>query len=86
MNAPPSRFNPYRLEAPQMKVKDHYLTDLAFLEAQLERAYEQQRRLDKPAHMVGNCPSDVQDRDAAHRLCQKLEYQINCLKNDDPIY
>lgn len=69
-----------------MKFKDHYLTDLAFLEAQLERAYEQQRKLDKPAHMVGNCPSDVQDRDAAHRLCQKLEYQINCLKNNDPIY
>lgn len=69
-----------------MKVKDHYLTDLAYLEAQLERAEEQCRRLAKPAHMVGNCLSDVQDRDAAHRLRQKLEYQIKCLKNNDPIY
>ena len=69
-----------------MKVKDNYLTDLAYLEAQLERANEERRKLAKPAHMVGNCPSDVQSRDAAHRLCQKLEYQINCLKNNDPIY
>lgn len=69
-----------------MKVKDHYLTDLAYLEAQLERAQEERRRLDKPAGHVNNCPSDVQMRVEAHRLVQKLEYQIQCIKNNDPIY
>ena len=69
-----------------MRVKDALVNDLADLEAQLERAYEHRRSLAKAAHMVSNCPSDLQARDMAHRTVQNLQYQIGCIKNDKPIY
>ena len=63
-----------------MKVKDHYLTDLADLEAKLERAEAQCRMLAKPAHHVGNCLSDVQHRDDADRHLKNIIFQIKQLK------
>ncbi len=69
-----------------MKVKDHFVTDLADLEAQLERAEQRCRQLEKPAGHVNNCLSDVQARDMASRHRQNLMYQIKCVKNGQPIY
>ena len=63
-----------------MKVKDHYLTDLADLEADLERAEAECRSLAKPAHMVGNCLSDVQHRDSAYRNLRNIYSKIIELK------
>lgn len=63
-----------------MKVKDHYLTELADLEADLERAEAECRSLAKQANMVGNCLSDVQHRDAAHRNLRNIYSKITELK------
>lgn len=68
-----------------MKVKDAYVTELADLEVALERAIEQCRRTERPAHQVRNCPSDLQASDMAWRHRQKIEYQIRCLENGQPI-
>lgn len=64
-----------------MKVKDAYITELADLEVALERAIERCNRTAIPAHMVRNCPSDLQASDMAWRHRQKIEYQIRMLKD-----
>jgi len=69
-----------------MRVKDMTTTDLPDLEAQLQHALDQARGMSLPAHAVRNCPSDLQGRDQAWRKVQNLQYQINCIKNDRPIY
>lgn len=43
-------------------------------------------RYTRPAHMVRNCPSDLQNYDQAWRRRQNLEYQIRCLENNQKIY
>ena len=52
----------------------------AELEAQLAEAIKLCERYTKPAHMVGNCLSDVQDRDMAWRKRQNLEFQLRELE------
>jgi hypothetical protein len=71
---------------PQMKVKDLTTADLPDLEAQLQHALDQARGMSLPAHAVRNCPSDLQGRDQAWRRVQNLQYIIDCIKNDRPIY
>jgi hypothetical protein len=69
-----------------MRVKDLTTTDLPDLEAQLQHAQDQALAMSLPAHAVRNCPSDLQGRDQAWRKVQNLQYIINCIKNDRPIY
>lgn len=64
-----------------MKVKDAYITEMADLEVALERAIERCNQTAIPAHMVRNCPSDLQASDMAWRHRQKIEYQIRMLKD-----
>ena len=71
---------------PQMRVKDLTTTDLPDLEAQLQHALDQAHQMSLPAHAVRNCPSDLQGRDQAWRKVQNLQYIIDCIKNDRPIY
>jgi hypothetical protein len=71
---------------PQMKVKDLTTTDLPDLEAQLQHALDQARGMSLPVHAVRNCQSDLQGRDQAWRKVQNLQYIIDCIKNDRPIY
>lgn len=63
-----------------MKVKDLTKEDLPNLQAQLQHALDQAHQMSLPAHMVRNCPSDLQGRDQAWRRVQSLQYQINCIK------
>lgn len=58
------------------------MTKLEELEAKLADAIKLCERYSKPAHMVGNCLSDVQDRDMAWRKRQGLEFQIRELKRE----
>jgi hypothetical protein len=69
-----------------MKVKDLTITDLPDLEAQLQHALDKAHQMSLPAHAVRNCPSDLQGRDQAWRKVQNLQYIIDCIKNDRPIY
>jgi len=57
-----------------------YQQTLAELEAKLAVAIADCNRYARPAHMVRNCPSDLQDSDMAWRRRLGLEYQINELK------
>jgi hypothetical protein len=86
MSAQTSRFNPYRLGAPQMSLKDLTTADLPDLEAQLQHALDQARGMSLPAHAVRNCPSDLQSQDQAWRKVQNLQYLIGCIENGRPIY
>jgi hypothetical protein len=55
------------------------------LRLELAQAIAQCERVTRPAHMVRNCPSDLQNLDAAWRKRQTLEFQINQLeKNHAP--
>lgn len=56
-----------------------YQQKLVELQAQLAVAIADCKRYTKPAHMVGNCPSDLQRKDEAWRKRQSIEYQINQL-------
>jgi hypothetical protein len=56
------------------------------LHAELAQAIQDCERYAAPAHMVRNCPSDLQDRDQAWRRRQNLEYQIAQLKKDEKTY
>ena len=56
------------------------------LREELVVAIAQCERYARPAHMVRNCPSDLQDRDQAWRRRQNLEYQIAQLEKDEKIY
>jgi hypothetical protein len=56
------------------------------LQTELAQAIKDCERYARPAHMVRNCPSDLQDRDQAWRRRQNLEYQIAQLKKDEKIY
>lgn len=49
------------------------------LQAELAQAVKDCERYSRPAHAVRNCPSDLQDSDAAWRRRQSLEYQISQL-------
>ena len=69
-----------------MRVKDLTIADLPELEAQLQHALDQAHQMSLPTHAVRNCPSDLQGRDQAWRKVQNLQYQIDCLSNDRPIY
>ena len=50
------------------------------LRLDLAQAVAQCDKLQLPAHMVRNCPSDLQALDAAWRRRQNLEFQINQLE------
>jgi hypothetical protein len=50
------------------------------LKAELVIAVKRCDALQQPAHMVRNCQSDLDARDAAWRLRQTLEYQIRELE------
>jgi hypothetical protein len=50
------------------------------LQNSLDAAIKDCERYARPAHMVRNCPSDLQASDMAWRKRQGLEYQINELK------
>ena len=69
-----------------MSIKDLTTADLPDMEAQLQHALDQARGMSLPAHAVRNCPSDLQSQDQAWRKVQTLQYQIECIKNDRPIY
>mgnify|MGYP007049637472 CR=1 FL=1 len=56
------------------------------LQAELEQAIKDCKRYALSAHVVRNCPSDLQDYDQAWRKRQNLEYQIQQLKKDEKIY
>lgn len=56
-----------------------YQQSLFELQAKLAVAIAECNRYAIPAHMVRNCPSDLQDRDQAWRKRQTLEYQIQQL-------
>ena len=56
------------------------------LREELVVAIAQCERYARPAHMVRNCPSDLQDHDQAWRRRQNLEYQIRQLEKDEKIY
>jgi hypothetical protein len=56
------------------------------LQTELAQAIRDCERYARPAHMVRNCPSDLQDHDQAWRRRQNLEYQIAQLKKDEKIY
>jgi len=47
------------------------------LQAELREAKALCDRYTRPAHVVRNCPSDLQNYDQAWRKRQNLEYQIN---------
>ena len=53
--------------------------DIDQLHAELAQAIKDCERYARPAHMVRNCPSDLQDRDQAWRKRQNLEFQIRQL-------
>jgi hypothetical protein len=71
---------------PKMSLKDLTTADLPDLEAQLQHALDSARNMELLPHTVRNCPSDLQGRDQAWRKVQNLQYIINCIKNDRPIY
>lgn len=52
------------------------------LQAELAQAIKDCERYAQPAHMVRNCPSDLQARDMAWRKRNALEYQIAESKKD----
>lgn len=56
------------------------------LREELVVAIAQCERYARPAHMVRNCPSDLQDHDQAWRRRQNLEYQIRQLEKNEKIY
>ncbi len=64
-----------------------YQQTLSDLQAQLAKAIADCERFEIPAHMVRNCPSDLQRRDQAWRRRQSLEYQIAQLRKNhsDPV-
>jgi hypothetical protein len=55
------------------------------LRLDLAQAVAQCKRLQLPAHMVRNCPSDLQALDAAWRRRQNLEFQINQLEKSNAL-
>jgi hypothetical protein len=57
-----------------------YQHSLFELEAKLAVAVAKCQRYERPAHMVRNCPSDLQDHDQAWRERRNIEYQIRELK------
>lgn len=60
--------------------------NLEQLRKDLEQAIKDCERYAIPAHMVRNCPSDLQNRDQAWRRRQSLEYQIRQLEKGEKIY
>ena len=56
------------------------------LQTELAQAIKDCERYARPAHMVRNCPSDLQDHDQAWRRRQNLEYQIRQLEKNEKIY
>lgn len=56
------------------------------LQTELVQAIKDCERYARPAHMVRNCPSDLQDRDQAWRKRQNLEYQIAQIEKNKKIY
>jgi hypothetical protein len=56
------------------------------LQEDLRQAIIDCERYARPAHMVRNCPSDLQNKTQAWRHRQNLEYQIRCLENNEKIY
>ncbi len=56
------------------------------LHAELAKAIRDCERYARPAHMVRNCPSDLQDETQAWRRRQDIEYQIAQLEKDEKIY
>jgi hypothetical protein len=57
-----------------------YQQTLEHIEGLLAAAVKDCERHATPAHMVRNCPSDLQASDQAWRKRQSLEYQIAQLK------
>lgn len=49
------------------------------LHTELAQAIKDCQRYARPAHMVRNCPSDLQNEDQAWRKRQNIEYQISQL-------
>jgi hypothetical protein len=49
------------------------------LQAELEQAIKDCKRYALSAHVVRNCPSDLQDSDQAWRKRQNIEFQIRQL-------
>ena len=56
------------------------------LQTELAQAIRDCERYARPAHMVRNCPSDLQDHDQAWRRRQNLEYQIAQIEKNKKIY
>ena len=59
-----------------------YQQTLVELQTKLDAAIADCNRYATPAHMVRNCPSDLQASDMAWRRRQGLEYQIAELKKE----
>jgi hypothetical protein len=62
-----------------------YQQTLSDLQNLLDAAIKDCERYSRPAHMVRNCPSDLQNHDQAWRRRQNLEYQIQQLKKNEKI-
>jgi len=56
------------------------------LRAELAQAIKDCKRYALSAHVVRNCPSDLQDYDQAWRKRQNLEYQIRQIEKGEKIY
>jgi hypothetical protein len=56
------------------------------LHAELAQAIKDCKRYALSAHVVRNCPSDLQDYDQAWRKRQNLEYQIRQIEKGEKIY
>lgn len=56
------------------------------LKGELASAIALCERYARPAHMVRNCPSDLQNSDQAWRHRRNLEYQIAQLEKNEKIY
>lgn len=66
-----------------MKLKSLTMDEL---QVQYDHALDRARSLEPAPHMVRNCISDLERRDAAWREVQKLQYWMMCLKNGKEIY
>lgn len=53
------------------------------LTAELAQAVQLCERYTRPTHAVRNCPSDLEHLDDAWRQRQRIEYQINLLKESN---
>ena len=65
-----------------MKLKD---TTLPELEVELLHALDRARELEPAPHMVRNCISDLERRDAAWREVHNLQYQMECMRHGKEI-